>query len=253
MGAMMLLPILLASVFATSVLSGVLGMAGGMILMAILLAVFSVPVTMMVHGAVQATANGSRAWFLRQHIAWAVLPPYLLGAAAALGLFYMLAIRPNEALILIVIGSFPFLARLQRWLRARQARADGGLDITRPGTAVVCGAVVTGAQLFAGVSGPLLDVFYLNTPLDRFAVVASKALTQAIGHILKLGYWGTLLASADAIPVYWVALAMVAAVLGTRTGTLLLARWNQDSFQKVSGAVVLTIGGICLVRGLLLL
>ena len=60
--------VILLSVLGTSILSGILGMAGGMILMAILVSTVSVAAAMMIHGAVQATANGSRAWFLRSHI-----------------------------------------------------------------------------------------------------------------------------------------------------------------------------------------
>lgn len=249
----MLLLALLCSVFTTSLISGVLGMAGGIILMALLLALFSVPAAMVMHGAVQATANGSRAWFLRQHLALVVLPPYLLGSLAALALFLLLTISPSEGVILIVIGAFPYLARLHRWREARQNNEGLPLDITHAPTAVLCGIVVTSAQLFAGASGPLLDVFYLNTPLDRFAVVATKALTQALGHLLKLGYWGTLFTAAEAVSPLWVGLAMVAAVLGTRSGTALLARWSQEGFNRISGAVVLSIGAICIARGVTLL
>lgn len=236
---------ILIGVFLTSTLSGLLGMAGGMILMAILLALLSVPATMILHGAVQATANGSRAWFLRRHIAWVVLPPYVLGAGAALALFIWLSITPNEGLILIVIGLFPWLARALPRLR--------GLDVTKPQTAALCGLVVTAAQLFAGVSGPLLDVFYLNSKLDRFGVIASKALTQALGHILKLVYWGGVIGVSDSLPPLLIAMAMLAAVLGTRLGTILLARWNQAGFQRWSAAVILGIATICLIRGVTLL
>ena len=77
--------LLLVSVLATSAISGVLGMAGGMILMAILVSTVSVSAAMLIHGAVQATSNGSRAWFLRSHIQWHILPAYCLGAAVAFG------------------------------------------------------------------------------------------------------------------------------------------------------------------------
>jgi uncharacterized membrane protein YfcA len=56
----MLPALILVSVFVTAVLSGVLGMAGGMILMAILVSTLSVSAAMMLHGAVQAASNGSR-------------------------------------------------------------------------------------------------------------------------------------------------------------------------------------------------
>ncbi|MFK7915932.1 MAG: TSUP family transporter [Pseudomonadales bacterium] len=237
--------LIVVSVVATSTLSGLLGMAGGMILMAILLAVISVPATMTLHGAVQATANGSRAWFLRKHIAWAVLPPYLIGAMIAVALFSWLLITPSEGLILIVIGIFPWLARVMPSLK--------GLDVLKPVTAAVCGLVVTSAQLFAGASGPLLDVFYLNSKLDRFGVIASKALTQAIGHVLKLVYWGGIIGVSDTLSPTLIVVAMAAAVVGTRLGTWLLARWNQAGFRRWSGAVILTIATLCLVRGVTLL
>ena len=50
---------ILATVLATSVLSGILGMAGGMLLMAVLVSLLPVSGAMVLHGAVQAMANGS--------------------------------------------------------------------------------------------------------------------------------------------------------------------------------------------------
>ena len=78
---------LLIAILGTAILSGILGMAGGMILMAILASTVSVASAMMLHGAVQLTSNGSRAWFLREHIQWQIFPAYAVGTAAALGLF----------------------------------------------------------------------------------------------------------------------------------------------------------------------
>ena len=141
----MLYALVLVSVLATSVLSGILGMAGGMILMAILVSTMSVANAMLLHGAVQATSNGARAWFLRTHIRWQILPTYLLGAAAAVGFFTWLALVPDAGVVLILVGLFPWLARVNRRLR--------GLDVTRPVTTFSCGVVVTAAQLLAGAPG----------------------------------------------------------------------------------------------------
>jgi uncharacterized membrane protein YfcA len=233
--------LLLASVFATSVLSGVLGMAGGMILMAILVFMMSVPAAMMLHGAVQATSNGSRAWFLRSHIRWRVLPPYLLGAAVTLAVFTALTLVPDPGLVLVLVGIFPWLARLVPRIK--------GLDVERPATAVACGATVTAAQLFAGASGPLLDVFYLNSSLNRYQVIASKAFTQTIGHLLKLAYYGAFIGVAESLPWWMFAAAMATAVAGTRVGTRLLDRLRDDVFRRVSGWVILAIAAICVVKG----
>ena len=233
---------ILASVFATSLLSGILGMAGGMILMAILVTTLSVANAMMLHGAVQATANGARAVLLRRHIKWRLLPLYTLGAAFSVALFAMLALVPDAGLVLVLVGLFPWLGLISEKLR--------GLDVTRPLTTVVCGFAVTSAQLLAGASGPLLDVFYLNAPLNRQEIVANKALTQTLGHILKIIYYGFIVAVTTTVPAVLFLLALPLAVAGTRAGTALLLRWNDRDFQRVSRFVILGIAAVCIVRGL---
>lgn len=237
----MLYGLILASVFATAVLSGVLGMAGGMILMAILVSVVPVSVAMMLHGAVQAMSNGSRTWFLREFVQWRILPPYIVGAALALGGFTAVALVPDAGVVLILVGAMPFLARVTPRLSA--------LDMNHWPTAALCGAVVTAAQLLAGASGPLLDMFYLNSTLNRHQVVASKAITQTLGHLLKLVYYGLIIGSVGTLPWWIYVLAMATAVAGTRVGTRLLDRLADDTFRRVSGWVILVIATACLVEG----
>ncbi|MEQ8857719.1 MAG: sulfite exporter TauE/SafE family protein [Pseudomonadales bacterium] len=238
----MLLPaILLISVFATAVLSGILGMAGGMILMAILVSTVSVSAAMMLHGAVQAMSNGSRAVFLREYVQWRILPPYLVGAALAVAGFTALSLVPDAGVVLMLVGVMPFLARATPRLRS--------LDMNHWPTALSCGAVVTAAQLLAGASGPLLDMFYLNSTLSRHQVVASKAITQTIGHLLKLLYYGVLVGGADTLALWLYPAAMAVAVVGTRVGTRLLDRLADDTFRRVSGWVILAIAAACMVQG----
>ena len=233
--------IIIGAVLATSILSGVLGMAGGMILMAILVSTLSVGSAMMLHGAVQAMANGSRSWFLRQHVQWRILPAYTAGAAVTVAIFTALALVPDANLILILVGIMPFLARLVPHLR--------GLDVTHLPTAALCGLVVSAAQLFAGASGALLDVFYLNARLNRFEIIATKAFTQAAGHLLKLFYYGVIIGVTDSVAGWVYAAAILTAVLGTRIGTRLLERFSDEGFRRVSGAVILLIGGACVAKG----
>lgn len=237
----MVATLILASVFATAVLSGVLGMAGGMILMAILVSTVSVSAAMMLHGAVQAASNGSRTLFLWRHVQWRILPPYLAGAAVAVGTFSALRLIPDAGVVLLLVGVMPFLARVTPHLDS--------LDMNHAPTAVGCGALVTAAQLLAGASGPLLDMFYLNSTLTRHQVVASKAITQTLGHLLKLLYYGVIVAAADTLPWWLYLVAMATAVAGTRVGTRLLDRLADDTFRRVSGWVILGIAGVCLVQG----
>ena len=239
--------IILAAVLATAILSGVLGMAGGLVLMGVLVLLLPISAAMIVHGAVQAASNGARCLFLREHVQWRIVPPYAAGAALVVLGFTAATLVPDPGIVLMLIGAFPWLARATPRFAA--------LDIRRPATAFTCGAVVTAAQLFAGASGPLLDAFYLHASLDRFQVVATKALTQTLGHVAKIGYYGLLVGGAGAgdfdISLWLLALACLLAVAGARIGTRLLARLHDDRFRRVSGHVILALGAVCVVRGAL--
>ncbi len=243
--AAMLYPLLIATVFGTAVLSGVLGMAGGLLLMLVLVSTLSVANAMLLHGAVQATSNGSRSWFLRRHIRWSLLPRYCIGAFAALLLFSWLMIVPAAGVVLILVGLFPWVARVNKHL--------AGLDVTRPLTTVTCGFVVTIAQLLAGASGPLLDVFYLNAKLTRQEIVANKAVTQTIGHMIKIVYYGAIVALTSTLPLWLFVAGITAAVAGTRIGTWLLAHWDDSGFRQVTQYVILTLATYCIAQGVWML
>ena len=178
---------------------------------------------------------------------WGILPFYAIGALLAVGLFVSLAFVPDPALVLILVGSFPWLARLVPTLR--------GLDVRRPLTGAVCGVAVTAAQLLAGASGPLLDAFYLRTEVDRRSIVATKALTQAAGHVVKIGYYAWVsnavldeFSVAD-IPLWLVGAGIVLAILGARIGTWLLEKFDDRQFRRVTGWVILGLGALCIVKG----
>ena len=232
------------SAFATSVLSGIVGMAGGMVLMFVLISLLPVSSAMILHAATQLTANGSRAFMLRNHILWSLLPRYLLGAATAIGIATYLVLIPDPAWVLLLIGLFAWLGQ---WSKSLQ-----GLNITKPLTTVICGFLVTFAQLIAGAAGPLLDVFYLNSGLGRQSVVANKALTQTIGHTLRIVYYGLLIHVQSELAGGF-SLVIVAAITGTRTGVRILARWHDVGFQDISRKIILTIATVCIIRGIYLL
>ncbi len=244
---MLIAAVILFAVFATAVLSGVLGMAGGLVLMGVLVLVAPVPAAMALHGVAQAASNGARWVLLRRHTHWPIMLPYAAGAAVVVAVFAFARLVPPAGVVLMLIGAFPWLARIMPGF----AR----LDVTKPGTAVCCGAVVTLAQLMAGASGPLLDAFYLKSSLNRHQVVASKALTQTLGHLAKLGYYGWLVeaaaGSATAPGGPWLMVgACVAAILGARVGTQLLERIDEARFRRLSSQVILALGAVCFALGL---
>ena len=79
-------------------------MAGGMILMFVLLSLYPVPVAMVLHGLVQLTANGSRCFILKSHIITEINLNYFLGALIALITFTLISFAPQKAYVLIMLG-----------------------------------------------------------------------------------------------------------------------------------------------------
>lgn len=244
---MLLLLLILSTVLLTSVLSGVIGMAGGIILMAVLVSLTPVVHAMILHGIVQAVANGSRFWFLREHMLYQVLPGYLLGSLVAIGVFFAFSVIPNQNLVLILLGLTPLVAHLipNRLL---------SVDIRKPRVAFLCGCSVVGLQLTQGTSGPLLDLFYQSSPLNRFQIVATKAFTQTIGHVCKTAYYIYASISFSELDNYlnpfWLAPAVLLALVGTWLGTRILHRIKEESFQKFVPWVMDAIGLLCIAKGI---
>ena len=108
----MTLPILTLvalSTLVTAFISGILGMAGGMILMGVLIAVLPLPTAMMLHGITQLASNGWRAGMLRGSIDWRVFRGYALGSLAAIALFAAIQIVASKPVALLMLGLMPFV------------------------------------------------------------------------------------------------------------------------------------------------
>ena len=231
-----------ATALVTATVSGVLGMAGGLLLMGVLLLVLPTATAFVVHGLLQLVSNGWRTFLHRRHVQRRVLACYALGALTAAVTVGLVRYVPSRPVTYLLLGLVPGLVWLPRgWL---------ALDATRPGHAVAAGLATTGVNLVAGVSGPLLDVFFVRTELGRHAVVATKAATQVLAHSAKVVVYGLPLVGASGAGIPW--LAVVAAVplsmLGTALGGRLLDRLTDASFTALTRAVVTAIGVSYLVQ-----
>jgi uncharacterized protein len=234
-----------AAVIITSMISGVFGMAGGLILMLILGLLLPVQAAMVLHGVTQFFSNGWRAVLWRGWIRWDIVGAYMLGALPATLVPALLAFVPEKAVMLIALGLVPYAA-----LAIPKSLA---LDAAKPMHAFACGFLVAGLQLVAGVAGPLLDVFFVRSDLDRRAVVATKAVTQAASHTLKIAYYGALVAAMPALGLDVYGAAIVAALIGTTLAGPLLERLSNASFRQWTQIIVLVTGAVSIAQGLWIL
>jgi len=236
--------LLLAVVLITATVSGVFGMAGGLMLMGALTLAMPVAAAMVTHGAVQFVSNGWRAILHRKYIDWPIILYYGAGSAVAAALLAMVTYSPTKAWVYLLLGLVPGLA----WIPKERFN----LDAAKPLHAIACGLSVTGLNVLAGVSGPLLDVFFVRTALTRHQIVATKATTQAFSHTVKMIFYGVpLFASAQAsgLPPWWFfVVAAPLAMLGAYLGGLVLDRMSDVNFLKWTRWIVTGLGIIYLIQ-----
>ena len=134
---------ILGSVLITSFLSGILGMAGGMVLMGALTWALPVQPAMMLHSTSQFFANGSRAFIHRKHIHMSSIKYFLAGLIVSFFVFCWITFIPNKIVVFLFLGIGPFIPL---FLRGRIK-----FDFTRPRQAFLCGVLATGFQLKSGV------------------------------------------------------------------------------------------------------
>jgi uncharacterized protein len=242
MGA--LVPIfIIVMAFVTATLSGVFGMAGGLLLMGALALVLPVQAAFVSHGILQLVANGWRAILHRRHVRWDIVGWYALASLIAGVAVAFLALVPSKPLLFLLLGLVPGLTWLpQRWIN---------LDAAKPPQAFLSGLSVTGLNLTAGVAGPLLDIFFVRTELSRHAIVATKAATQVFAHLAKVLVYGgpLLIGGGEGLPAWWVfAIAIPLSMLGTVAGGRILDRMSDLNFKRWTRWIVTAIGASYLVQ-----
>jgi uncharacterized protein len=233
-----------ASALATAVVSGIFGMAGGMLFMAVLVALLPVASAMIVHGIIQLASNGYRAYLWRAHIHWRVLARYGAGTLLAVALLTGVSWRPDKQLVQLLIG----VVSLSVWVPRRLLE----LDAQKRFQAELAGAVVQAINTIAGVSGPLPDMFFISTDMTRHQIVATKAATQVLAHSVKIWFWSTSAIAATglrSLPPWWLfVVAIPASMAGTTLGAIALDRISDASFKRWMKWLVTFVGVIMFLR-----
>ena len=239
--------IIILATLGTAFLSSIFGMLGGLILMGILVSIMPVSQAMVLHGLIQLTSNGYRAWLNRKDINWSIVATLIVGNIVALAGLVFVAFVPDRITVLLALGLLPYIA----WALPKNA----ALDVTKKPIGLLAGMVVVATNLLAGVGGPLLDVFFQRVDMTRHQVVATKAVAQSLGHISKVIFFGFLTVSAsNDWPVFWLVLiAMTASVTGTTFGKKILDKINDEIFFLWTQRILLSVGAVFIVYALYLI
>jgi uncharacterized membrane protein YfcA len=228
------LAILFSVGLLTSMLSAVVGMAGGITLLSVMLLFFEPLVAIPIHGVVQLVSNSSRTYVQRTHVDWTILWRYclMLVPMGFVGIEIAQALPPNVTRALI--GVFVLIATWRRsWLLigTHPERADVHRRF------FILGGVVGTINMTIGAAGPLIAPFFLNIGLSRQAMIGTKAACQAVGHLVKIAIFGIagFVFAEYAIPL---ALLCVSVIAGTWMGSQVLESVNERWFTRLYKGVL---------------
>ena len=197
--------------FATSTLTAIMGLGGGMILIALMPGLIAPAAIIPVHAATQLISNSSRALFGWRDIRWEFVPSFLIGSILGGIVTAQVANSINTKYLPLIIALYILW---NVW--------GGGINFkTNPkGEFFTIGLLQTGLGMLVGATGPMGQSTLVRKGLNRDENVTTSALFVGISHLLKLVFFGFI---GFSFTQYWqVMLGMSMAVIaGSWVGTKL--------------------------------
>ena len=228
------------TIIFSSFLSGVFGMAGGMVLLGVLLNYFDVATGMILFSIIQFFANGWRVVQWRHYVLWPIFAWYLAGAVISFAFMWSIALVPDKAMVYLALGLMPFVVEL--------LPASMRPNIEWRGVPFFTGLVTTIVQILSGVGGMFLDIFFQKSALDRKTTNATKAVVQSLSHIVR-GVYFVSLSGIDDVPLAMCAPAIVLAIAATSLAPFVIERMTDHGFRQWTRAIILAVSAIYLARG----
>ena len=163
--------------FLTSTVAGVVGIGGGMMLIAILPSFLPLNALIPVHGLTQMSSNFSRAVFGYKDVQYEVIPKFLLGSIVGIGIFAAIINFISLEYVPLFIGVYILLSLWSQKFNDKIKKFENYYII---------GFFQTGLSIVVGATGPLTMTILLKDYKDKDKVVATGAALMSITHILKV-------------------------------------------------------------------
>lgn len=166
----------LISIF-TSLVAGVVGMGGGLMLIAILPSFLPIQALIPIHGFTQMFSNVSRAYFGYKDIQFEVVPKFLLGSIIGVSIIALILDMISIEYIPLFIGSYILLSLWSKRFNERIKKYENYYLI---------GFLQSGLSVIVGATGPLTTTLLLKEYGDKDKVVSTAALLMSITHSMKV-------------------------------------------------------------------
>ncbi|WP_339756306.1 sulfite exporter TauE/SafE family protein [uncultured Hoeflea sp.] len=229
--------VLVSASFFTSALTVSVGIGGGVALLALMGYLVPVAAIIPIHGVVQLGSNVGRAAILRNHVAWACLAAFFIGAVPGAWAGGRVVGALPEPALKAALGGFILLIT---WMRLPRLAA-----IKLPGFAAT-GAITTFLTMIFGATGPFNAVVLSKTFPERLRFQATTAAVMSLQHMVKTA------AFALAGFAFWPWMPFLAAMIltglaGTWVGVHILRKTPESRFQLIF-RICLTLLALDLIR-----
>lgn len=230
---MLLTVALVVAALATATLSGMAGMGGGAILIAVMFA-FGMPpaLALPLHAGVQLVSNASRSVAYGRYVRWPALGLFMLTAVPGPFLVAPLVVDANPDWIRLIMAGFIAMAVWPSWAQRLRIHGRAGL--------LVAGAIAGIVGPIVGATGILVAPFFLRDDWRKEQIIATMAVAQAAGHLLKIGAFSLNGFNAFARLDLLVPMA-IAALVGTLIGRRLVGVFSEAGFRRLIRALMLVL------------
>lgn len=226
----------------TSTLSAVLGMGGGIMLLATMLCFMTHAESIPTHAAVQIASNGTRVLAFIKNVDRSAFGRFVLGVVpgAAIGMTLLWSLgepEQSEPYLKTMIGVFILVS-------VYLPKPKGGVTASsRWWDFPLMGLAAGTAALTVGAVGPLIGPLFARRGFDKNRLIATKAVCQLATHVLKIPafIWLRDLDLSKLGPLAAVMIVMV--IPGTLIGKRFLQGISERGF-RIAYLVALTTAGL---------
>jgi len=207
-----------------SIISGMTGMGGGTILLAVMAMLLETSSVVPLHAGVQLVSNGTRLIIFFKHIRWRILLLFMAGIlpGALVGIFIFQSM--DKDIVKLLMGIFILLVTYLPKSK-REVKVSHKLFIP---VGLVAGVI----GIFFGAIGPFIAPFFVRGDILKEELVATKAACQAVTHIIKIFFFGFI--GINVMGMWKIFLPLCAMVIvGTLIGKKFLGRISDALFKKI--------------------
>ena len=220
--------LMLIAAFLTSVVSGTIGVAGGILLLTFMAPHFPATVLIPLHGMVQLASNLARVTLNFNVIDRKIVRLFILGSLFGAAVGSRVVVRLPEGEYKLLLGIFILVMTwIPEFKKSPKVR----------GKFIYLGAATTFLSLVIGAVGPLIAPFFIREGLAKERLVVTKAACQATVHALKVSvfiYLGFELGTYFSLFVGMV----LAVAIGNYLGKHLLGKIPEKLFIRVFKVVI---------------